>query len=276
MFIEVIPKNSSFSVRPLTYAVGDAFRERIKIGCLVHIPIGKKEDIGIVVSLKSSWYTGDVRQILSVITENQVLAPYQCELIKHIGNRYLMRSNKLFSLFIPSPLYKKLELGWFSLNSSLSIKKERNFDYCVTREGIIQKDYIFSLLTPQTVVVCPDDFMLYSLEKEFKKRLDKSVFLANEVSDTKKARIWMEIQNGKYREIFWTRRILYYNLESYNQILYLEDAFGRKQYQYPTYINNLEVLRFLQEHSHFSIKILSSIPSLESMKLFSSEEITYI
>jgi len=51
-------------------------------------------------------------------------------------------------------------------------------------------------------VVCPDDFMLYSLEKEFKKRLDKSVFLANEVSDTKKARIWMEIQNGKYREIF--------------------------------------------------------------------------
>jgi primosomal protein N' len=111
MFIEVIPRNSSFSVRPLTYVVGDAFREEIHIGCLVQIPLGKKEDIGVVISLDSPGYSGDVRSILSIITENPILAPYQCKLIKYIGNRYLMRSNKLFSLFLPASLYKKLELG---------------------------------------------------------------------------------------------------------------------------------------------------------------------
>jgi hypothetical protein len=36
----------------------------------------------------------------------------------------------------------------------------------VSKNGVIQKEDVLNLLTPRTLVICPDDFMLYALEKE--------------------------------------------------------------------------------------------------------------
>jgi hypothetical protein len=50
------------------------------------------------------------------------------------------------------------------------------------------------------VIIAPDDFLLYSLEPYFSD--DQTLFLTSDFSDTKRAKAWIDIANGKFVRIF--------------------------------------------------------------------------
>jgi primosomal protein N' len=75
------------------------------------------------------------------------------------------------------------------------------------------------------------------------------------------------VYNGEKNIIIWTRRILYYNLSHYNNIVYIEDSLNKSAMRYGHRYKHLEILRNMSLNSHFNISILSTLPSIESMYL---------
>ncbi len=279
MFVEVIPRTHSIWFRPLTYSVGDVFEWQISLGCLVQIPVGKKNDIGLVTKIfeKAPSFLWVIRPISWIVSRNEILAPYQIELIENIANHSMIPIYKVLSIFLSQAVMKRLEKQWFPiLNQKKIIKWNGKFTIKISKNTIIDKRILETCIQPKTVILCPDDFMLYRLEKELWEIYPDAVFLAGESSDTKKARIWIELVQGKHSIIFWTRKVLYYNLEKIDHIIYLEDAFHSEYYHYPTKIRYHDILSFLEQKSCFDITIMTSIPKLETLHRFHKSSIQYI
>jgi primosomal protein N' len=279
MFVEVIPRTHSIWFRPLTYSVGGVFEWEISIGCLVQIPVGKKDDIGLVTKIfeeaPSFWWV--IRPISWIISGNEILAPYQIELIQNIAHHSMIPIYKVLSIFLSQAVIKRLEKQWFPiLQEKNGIKQNGRFTIKIAKDTIIDSIKIAKNIESKTVIICPDDFMLYKLEKELSETYPDALFLPGEASDTKKARLWIEISQGKYLIIFWTRKVLYYNLSAFNQILYLEDAFCSEYYHYPTKIRYHDILSLLEEQSYFDITIMTSVPTLETLHRFHDSIIAYI
>jgi len=172
---------------------------------------------------------------------------------------------------------KRLEKQWFPfLNEAKRIKRNGNLSIKISKDTIIESSIIKNYIQPKTVIICPDDFVLYTFEKELSSMYPEALFLPGEASDTKKARTWIEITQWKYPIIFWTRRVLYYNLSAFDHILYLEDGFCSEYYHYPTKIRYHDILSFLEKEAYFHITIMTSIPTLETLHRFRDSVITYI
>ena len=143
------------------------------------------------------------------------------------------------------------------------IEKNKKSELIFFWETVITPEVLKKYMIDGTVVICPDEFSLENYRKYFED--ESTLFLSGEATDTKKAKAWIDIHNGKFKQIFWTRRILYYNLTHYTNILYLEDAFGREYFHFPSRIHYLDVLFSLDQDPHFSIHILSSVPLLSTL-----------
>lgn len=116
------------------------------------------------------------------------------------------------------------------------------------------------------MVVCPDDISLSQYEKALGK--DEYFFLPNSATAARRSKAWRDIHNGAYPIVLSTRKILFFNLERYTRILYLEDAFSNEYFHYPTYIHYNDILSFIDESDVFGIDILTSIPLLKTLTTF--------
>lgn len=146
---------------------------------------------------------------------------------------------------------------------------------------------IETYLTPNTLVILPDDILLRSCEQYFTRKssiwdgnfLWKQILFAyGDTTITRKIRGWVDVRNHKFSICFWTRRLLYYNLSKYQQILYIEDGFAREYFQHPLRYKHIDILRALSKYSSLDIRILTSIPALETLsklRNFSIHNITW-
>jgi primosomal protein N' len=278
MFIEVIPQSHSISTRPLTYSVGDVLCWNIFIGSLIRIPLGKQEILGIVAHIDTSHPgVSEVREVIDCVSIRPILAPYQIKLIEKIAQKYMLPIHRVLQWFFPRPIELRLEKRGFDLLPCPDEYPDKiEWDIgklLLLRDRIIDHIVIGKYLQNMQVIIAPDDFLLYSLEPYFSD--DQTLFLTSDFSDTKRAKAWIDIANGKFVRIFWTRKILYYNLQAYSQILYLEDAFSREYFHFPTRIQYLDILSFLDQAHQFHIHILSSSPFLKTLSMFRHYSIEY-
>ncbi len=274
MFVSIIPFRHSLSSRPLTYASGDLFEndKPLPVGSIVEIPLGKWGEYGLLVwetvAPENPWI--EVREIWKIITKRTVIEPYQIEMIYAISQKYMLPIHRVLAFFLPNPVIKRLEkygydilLDWKGKDSTLGWKMIKHELHFFSGESI-NKENIEKYIVPQSVIICPDDFFLESLREKYAH--ENVLFLPQESTDTQKAKAWIDISNGKYSQIFCTRRILYYNLARYNKLLYLEDAFGKEYYHFPSKIHFLDVLLALAWSHGGDIDILSSVPLLSTLQ----------
>jgi hypothetical protein len=127
-------------------------------------------------------------------------------------------------------------------------------------------------LTDGSVIVFSSD-MLMRVFTHGKVKDSTILLLSASATATKKSQAWMDIYEWKYRIIVWTRRILYYNLSAYKNIVYIEDAFGVEHYQYPISIKSLDILDFIAENTPLDITIVTSSPSLDLFATFPKAKI---
>jgi primosomal protein N' len=269
MYLSIIPFSHSIGTSPLTYVWGDIFSDDIPIGSIAMIPLGKWQELWLIVwiSEENLEMREDIRTILQVITKRTVIAPYQIDMILFLSRRYMLPIHRVLGFFLTQPTLKRLEKYGYDILSETTQasqlsslwKKELIF----FSETTITSDILRPYLWEKTIIICPDDFSLENYRKDFEN--EHTFFFSTDLTDTRKAKAWIDIRNGKYTQIFWSRRLLYYNLAHYTHIIYLEDAFGKEYFHYPSRIHYLDVLFSLERTEHMNVSILTSVPLLTTL-----------
>lgn len=114
MHISIIPTSHSINTTPLTYHVGDVFREQVQIGSLTEIPLGKNIEYGVVAGFTETTPENyEIKSIVQVICNTPLLAPYQIEVILKISKRYMIPIHRVLGFFLPRPVLARLEKNNF-------------------------------------------------------------------------------------------------------------------------------------------------------------------
>lgn len=269
MYLQIIPLSASLGNRPLIYSIGGDFHEDITIWMLVHIPYGKKSIEGIVA--KIIWDTSPtnhaaIRPLESIESFRPILAPYQITLIERIAQKYLLPIHRVASFFLTTPTQKRLKKQQYPIATyTQSISGDKGGIFLV-QDNIVRPSHIHTLATKKSVIIVPDDIFLYQIQDTLKS--SETLILTQEETETKKAQAWIDIANGKYQRIVWTRRLLYYNLWAYDTIVYIEDSFQHEYFHFPIRILYTDILAHIESSRYFSVKILTSIPRLSTLTTF--------
>lgn len=266
MIIEVIPFDVSIDDSSLSYFVKDELKSEVNIWSIVEIPFKSGIILWIISKLDSEILEWDVKSIVSIVYNKSVLSQYQIDLIYRLSEKYFINIHMVLALFMPKYIYNFLEKKSFKdlskplINEKLS--KDKKLFYC-NKTDVFEK--IIELIEENiwTVIVFPDDFMLEDFLKKHKEFEEKSIVYKNKLTYTKKYKSFIEAYNRSKNIIIWTRKILAYNLEAYEKILYVEDIFLKYLHSYNHKYKNLEILENLEKYGKFEINIIWKIPSLD-------------
>ena len=281
MYISVIPLARSQSRSPSTYFVWDDFSEMLQVGYLIEIPLGNSLVLGIVSELDimppHHIETQDIRSIVRIIATVALLSPDMIAVIFALSERYFLLIHKVASFFLPTPLLSRLDKKNYLLQNA--IPETHTPDTTVIEihhyiDTVFSPKDIIPYLHSSTIFVFPDDIFLGFFQKTLSEYTWLSIGICpNDTTPTRRSAFWIDIFEKKYDIIFWTRRILYYNLRAYHTIIYIEDAFSQEQYSYPTKIQNLDIVKYISQTRINDIIIISSSPTIALLSLFPRAQI---
>lgn len=276
MLIEVIPFGGSIDNKWLTYYARDELVGSIQLGCLVEVPFRNVVDYAIVTSLESSEVLESPKSIVRVVTSIPLLAPYQIQSIFDNSSYYFVHAHHILSLFLSKMLVRYLEKkNFIGLTPSMittkkgsSIYNTIHFYHHTNNASFFES--IQKYILGRTVLIFPDDFAIEAYLKTYPIDPETMLVVPDKLTETKKYKAFCSVYNGEKNIIIWTRRILYYNLSCYENILYIEDALHKSAMRFWHTYKHLEILRKMAPNSNLSITILSTLPSIESMYLLHS------
>lgn len=282
MYISVIPTTKSQGRIPYTYFVSKTWEAQIVVWWVVEIPFGKDIIIGVIVSIEGlppwSIDVEDIRPIHAVLSSTSLLDASLLKIVSFLAERYFLPIHKSLALFLPAPLLHRLEKRNYILitpPNHLPEKKSSSVSIHHFINHIFSPNDLSAYLESGTVIIFPDDIMLFTF-LESRKKEKNILIIPTEATSAKRVQAWIDIYEWKYEIIVWTRRLLYYNLTAYKNIIYVEDAFGALNFQYPITIRSLDVLTSLWLSHKHSLTIISSSPTLELFAKFPLAEIISI
>ncbi len=284
MYISVIPLRHSLSKYPYIYFAPEIWHDALGIGHLIEIPIGKHIVEWIVakidISPSETIDPSDIKSIIRVIASIEIIAPYMISMIEEIADRYFLLIHKVASMFLPAPLLTRLDKKNYIFESPpLREYPSEKIQGNTTEihhyvDSIFQKEDIHAYIKPRTAFIFPDDILLSLFAEKREVYTDEDIaLLPTDLTPARRVAAWIDSYSGKYSIIFWTRRLLYYNLSQYENIIYIEDAFCTEQYTYPIKIQNLDILKALDHAGKHTITLVSSTPSLMTLSYFQKSKI---
>lgn len=290
MLIEVIPLGGSIDNRAITYFVSDEIAPKIQPGCIVEIPFHNALDSAVVTGMENreknnGWLkenfteVENLKSISRIITPLPLLSRYQIDTIFMLSSYLIVRPHQVLSLFLHKSMinyFEKKDFPDFRLLTDEKNKKEslQKIHFHHSRESENFWETISSYIKEKSVIVFPDNYSLYAYLK--KHRADENVLVVpDSMTETKKHKAFRDIYNGEKNIIIWTRRILYYNLRAYDNIVYIEDSLNKTLMRFQHTYKHLEILRYMLP-GYFHTTLVSSLPSIESMYLLHTGTYTRI
>ena len=274
-FASIIPFEHSIGVTPLLYSGWDIAISELQIGQIVEIPYGNKVEHGIVAEIYTECPIDEmseaymrIKAMNRIVTDKIFLAPYQIDMITRISARFMIPIHRVLAILLTRPILTRLE--------------RKNYEQIENKETIVQKKWHGhihivqdNIVTPAlvdtytqswpTVVILPDDYAMMPYREYYGDRADV-LFVSGDMTDIRRAQAWIDIANGKYSIIYWTRRIIYYNLEQYQNIVYVEDALGPDYWHYPIRISYSDILHiFATVNPDRDLTILTSVVTLATL-----------
>ena len=262
----------------------------LRIWQIVEIPYGNKLENGIVTEIhiecpidQASEAYMRIKAINRIITEKTLLAPYQIEMIIAIAKRYMLPVHRVLAIFLSRPILTRLERKEYEQlenptpqSTNLPIYQSTNHIHIV-QDNIVTPSLVATYTQSwPTVVILPDDYAMLPYRAYYQDR-DDVLFVSSDMTDIRRAQAWIDIANGRFQIIYWTRRIIYYNLVRYTNILYIEDALGPDYWHYPIRIDYSDILHiFATVNPDRDITILTSVPTLATLTHFRHYPITNI
>jgi primosomal protein N' len=271
VFIGVIPFGGSIDDEGLTYFVRDELAESVQVGCLVEVPFRNALDYAIVTNMEWIDIPENPKSIVRIVTSTPLLSPYQIHSIFDSATYYFVHTHHILSLVLSKTLVKYLEKQDFkTLTQSPQEAKQGDshnnpIQFYHHTKNTPFFESIQEKVTDDTVLIFPDDFSIEAYLKACPGDPENTLIIYDRLTETKKHKAFISVYNGEKNIIIWTRRILYYNLSRYVNILYIEDALHKTAMRFNHTYNHLEILRRMATESHLKITILSSLPSIESM-----------
>lgn len=211
------------------------------------------------------------KSIVRIITSIPLLSHYQISSIFDIASYYFVHTHHILSLFLSKSLVKYLEKRDFTAllpkGNSWEDNSHKTIWFYHHTSDVPFFQAIWKYISNRTVLIFPDDFSIDAYIKLHPIDPDTTLIIPDKLTETKKYKAFCSVYNGEKNIIIWTRRILYYNLSYYENILYIEDALHTKAMRFNHTYKHLEILRKIASYSHFHITILSTLPSIESIYL---------
>ena len=277
MIIEVIPFDISIDDKWFSYFIKDETGNQINIWSIVEVPFKNMVTLAIVSKMNSEIDEEvELKSIVSVICSMPILSKYQIDTIYELSSRYLIHIHKVLALFLPKFIYTFLEKKSFVdlLNipqKTFKEKWEKRLLFCSKNDNFSE---ILNLLkeNKNTALIFPDDFMLDDFIELYPYLIEKSIIYKNKFSYIKKYRAFIDTYNKTKNIIIWTRKILQYNLEAYEKIIYIEDVFVKYLHSYNHKYKNLDLIESFWKNWNFKIDILSKVPSLDLIYKASKKE----
>ena len=247
----------------------------LRVGQIAEIPYGNHLENGIVAEIydvcpidETSEAYMRIKPMSRIITEKILLAPYQINMIIAIASRYMIAIHRVLAIFLTRPILSRLERkDYEQLDiTEITVEKKGLGLIHIVQDSIVTPALIDTYIQVwPTVVILPDDYAMMSYRESYSGR-DDILFVSGDMTDTRRAQAWIDIANGQFRIIYWTRRIIYYNLARYTNIIYVEDALGPDYWHYPIRIDYNDILHiFAKVNSDRDITILTSVPTLTTL-----------
>ncbi len=260
------------------------WHDALALGCLIEIPLGKHIVEWIVAKIDipppDTIDPSDIRSLIRVIASLEIITPSMISMIEGIADHYFLLIHKVASMFLPAPLLTRLDKKNYILErpprreNISEVIPERKTEIHHYIDAIFRREDLSSYMKPRTVFIFPDDIFLSLFAAKREESSDEEVgLIPTDLTPARRVSAWIDSYNGKYSIIFWTRRLLYYNLSQYENIIYIEDAFGTEQYTYPIKIQNLDILKALEHTGSHTLTIVSSTLSLMTLSYFQKSNI---
>lgn len=277
MYFSIIPFSHSIGIEPLLYLWEEIIENDIQIGSLVEIPYGSMLEHGVVaniyrdcpINVDGEAYAR-IKTITKIITPKRILAPYQIHMICALSARYMIPIHRVLGIFLNKPILTRLERKNYEQIEEKWAITQGKFQgrFHITQDNIVTPELVHSYINWPTVVILPDDFSMISY-RQYHANESNILFVGNDMTDTRKAQAWIDISNGVFPIIYWTRKILYYNLTHYQNIIYIEDSLGPAYWHYPIRIHYNDIIRiFTQLNPPISFTILTSVPTITALTYF--------
>lgn len=275
MFIKVLPLDISFSDEALTYYIKEDQKKYINIWSIVSIPIKNRISSGVVSEIMKiqdieSW---EIKSIIEILCSFSIIDKYQIDLIFSLSSKYFLPIHKVLNLFLPKFILNRLEKNAFQDILEIPEIQVRNKNENCRNNPIflhninsISLDLIFNENIwdlEDCVIIFWDDFWIGSFIENNKKYQSEWIIYKNSDSYSKKYRNFLDILSKKKNIIFWTRKLLQYNLSAYKKIIYLEDSMVKYNYNQFEKYKNLDILNYINLSKKFEIYFISTIPSIE-------------
>ena len=278
MLFSIIPFSHSLGTEWLLYFPGSIDPKDITIGSIIEIPYGNNDEYGIIAAIDtilpeniSEEQYHRIRSCKRIITSKSILEKYQVSMIESLSKRYMIPIHRVLGMFLSKPILQRMEKKDYTILEDIrseDLSQETDNAIHILQQDIVTPKYIEKLITNKTLIILPDDFSIIPYEEYFWKT-ESVFFFKNDLTDTKKAQAWIDIYNGKYSIIYWTRKILYYNLRAYTNIVYIEDALGADYWHYPIRIRYIDILHtFAMYKKNTNIQIVTSIPTISMLHHF--------
>lgn len=284
MFIKAIPLDISFSEEALTYYIKDDQKKYINIWSVVSIPIKNKISYWIVSGIfkTSDFWTQEIKSIIEVLCSFPLLNKYQIDTIFDLSAKYFLPIHKVLNLFLPKFILNRLEKNSFqdilNINNEILPQKTKNkpvFLHNISIKSIEEtlKENIGDL--NDTVIIFPDDFSIESFLNNNQWLGQEAIIYKNSFTYSKKYKTFLDILSKKKNILFWTRKVLQYNLGAFRKLVYIEDSMVKYNYNQFEKYSNLDILKSLIKQNVFELYFISSVPSIEFFYLSKINNYTY-
>ena len=282
MYLKVLPLDISFDKEWLTYFFKDEEKPYIGIWSIVSIPIKNNISYWVVYAFENETEFENIRSIVWSVCSFPIISEYEIRLIFAIANRYFLPVHKVLNLFLPKFVFSRFDKNafqdviWIKETVKEAIWEVSNIfihnSSALWVEEILDLD---DMKDGGLVLIFWDDFWVDCfLEKNpiFKK---EALVYKNSLTYARKYNLFLDVLSKKKNILIWTRKILQYNLARYENIVYLDDALVRYNYNQFEKYRNLDLMEFLIETKKFNVTFISSVPSMELFLMSKKKSFIY-
>lgn len=122
-------------------------------------------------------------------------------MILRISLKYAITLHKSLGIFLSEPALRRLQKYDFPLNAMPEKIAQNSYELYISKNEIISPEKIVPFLKKSLVIIVPDDIVLSRFERFFAENStpynDDICFFYNDVTDTKRAKAFIDVYNKK-------------------------------------------------------------------------------
>lgn len=276
MFATVIPlRRMPPSLSTLTYSIPPHLDKVIATGQLVMIPLGQKQEVGLIKEVISkkpenflkSIAVKDIKEITNpcpIITQSQLSFLEELSALYHTPLGFLIKSNifspqktklKKFSTLESSPPYLPTHLQ-FSQAVFFYKNEQEKINYFLKHFH----------LDRQNLIIVPEILSAHKLLPLFPKNLEQKIaIITSETSPKELFSLWLKIWSRQIPIVVGTRRIFFLPWSNIGQI-FVDDEVNpnHKNWDMAPRFHNRDAALLLAKHHQAFVHLISHTPSTET------------